>query len=218
MKKEERLIARKLRAEGYSLQDIVTTLKVSKSSVSIWVRDVELSEIQKAKLAQKGLQRQAIELRRHNRLRNEFQKREKIITEAQGAIQKVSYKELWLMGVMLYWAEGGKTQRMVRFSNGDPEMIKIMIAFFRRVCYVPESKLHGYIHIHPHLDVKQAEEYWSAISGIPLTQFYKTYNKINKSSQGKKDTLPYGVFDIYIMDVKLFLRITGWARGIFSAY
>ncbi len=218
MKKEERLIARKLRAEGYSLQDIVTTLKVSKSSVSIWVRDVELSEIQKVKLAQKGFQRQAIELRRHNRLRNELQKREKIITEAQGAIQKVSDKELWLMGVMLYWAEGGKTQRMVRFSNGDPEMIKIMIAFFRRVCDVPESKLHGYIHIHPHLDAKKAEDYWSAISGIPLTQFYKTYNKINKSSQGKKDTLPYGVFDIYIMDVKLFLKITGWARGIFSAY
>jgi hypothetical protein len=93
-----------------------------------------------------------------------------------------------------------------------------MMAFFRRVCNVPESKFRGYIHIHPHLDHIKAEEYWSSVSRIPITQFYKTYRKPNKSSQGKRNSLPFGVFDIYIMDINLFLNITGWARGIFSSY
>lgn len=122
------------------------------------------------------------------------------------------------MGVMLYWAEGGKTQRMVRFSNGDPEMIKIMMTFFRRICKVPESKFRGYIHIHPHLDFRAAENYWSSISEISLDQFFKTYRIPNKSSQNKKNSLPNGVFDIYVLDTNLFLKITGWAKGIFSSY
>jgi len=122
------------------------------------------------------------------------------------------------MGVMLYWAEGGKTQRLVRFSNGDPEMIKIMMTFFRQVCNVPEHKFRGYIHIHPHLDHKNAEKYWSTITEIPLKQFFKTYRRPNKSSQNKKDSLPYGVLDVYVLDASLFLKITGWAKGIFSSY
>ena len=47
----------------------------------------------------------------------------------------------------------------------------------------------------------------------------KTENrKPNKSSQGKKNTLPYGTFDIYVLDAQLFLKIIGWTRGIFASY
>ena len=35
--------ARELRAEAWTLQDIATELGVSKSSVSLWVRDVEFT-------------------------------------------------------------------------------------------------------------------------------------------------------------------------------
>src|SRR5690606_3441724 len=130
----------------------------------------------------------------------EAQKRQAIINKSEKSVPKINTKTLWLIGTMLYWAEGGKTQRMVRFSNGDPEMIKIMMGYFRQVCEVPESKFRGYIHIHPHLDYGKAEKYWSETSGIPLNQFFKTYRKSNKASQNKKDSLPNGVFDIYVMD------------------
>lgn len=110
---------------------------------------------------------------------------------------------------MLYWAEGGKTQRPVRFSNGDPEMIKIIMHFFRTACEVPESKFRGYIHIHPHLDHIKAETYWSEVSGIPFGQFFKTYRNKNKSSQNKRNSLPYGVLDVYVLDTQLFYKIQG---------
>jgi hypothetical protein len=218
MKQLERQEARRLRAEGYSLKDITEKLGVAKSSVSLWVRDIELSDKQKEILREKGFYRKAVELRRTSRLANEAAKRNAVVLEAQAKIDRISRRELHLMGVMLYWAEGGKTQRMVRFSNGDPEMIKIMMVFFRKICDVPERKFRGYIHIHSTLDHVVAEKYWSSISGIPLSQFFKTYRKPNKSSQGKKNTLPYGVFDIYVLDTELFLKILGWAKGIFASY
>jgi len=216
MEKEEAI---KLRNKGLSINEISKKIGVAKSSVSLWVRNVELNSEQIESLSRKGFQIKIIEKRRKTRLDNEKAKRQVIIDKAQEQVIKLSEKELWLIGVMLYWAEGGKTQRgLVRFSNGDPEMIKIMMAFFRRVCKVPEKKFRGYIHIHPHLNHIKAEKYWASVAGISLKKFFKTYRKINVSSKNKKDTLPFGVMDIYICDTELFLKIFGWARGIFNSY
>ena len=218
MKRIERDKAIQLRLKGYSLNEIRSKLKVSKSSVSLWVRNVELTEAQKERLRQKGFYREAVEKRRASRLANEKAKRDLVINTARKSIDKISKKQLWLIGVMLYWAEGGKTQKTVRFSNSDPEMIKIMMVFFRKVCRVPEAKFRGHIHIHPHLDHNGAEKYWSFVSGIPHSQLYKTYRIPSKSSQNKKDSLPYGTFDVYVLSTELFYKIMGWARGIFSSY
>lgn len=215
----EKNLARKLRAKGKSINEISIKLKAPKSSVSLWVRNIELNPAQIQKLSEKGSRKLIIEKRRITRLKNESLKRQIIIDTAQNEITKLSDKELWLVGTMLYWAEGGKTQRsLVRFSNGDPEMIKIMMVFFRKICQVPEEKFRGYIHIHPHLNHTRAESYWSSITGIPLKKFFKTYRKINISSKNKKDTLPFGTFDIYICSTELFLKIMGWSRGIFNSY
>jgi hypothetical protein len=219
MKKEEREKARELRSKGYSIKEITKIIGVAKSSISLWVRDINLNPDQIENLSRKGRQESVIEKRRKTRLENEDRRRQIIVDNAQKEITKLLNKELWLVGVMLYWAEGGKTQRgLVRFSNGDPEMIKIMMAFFRKICHVPKEKFRGYIHIHPHLDHEKAEKYWSHASGISLNNFFKTYRKINISSKNKKDSLPFGVMDIYICNTELFLKITGWAKGIFSSY
>lgn len=206
-----------MRRQGCSYNEIAKTLSVSKSSVSLWVRDVKIDCQQANVLNSRSHSKEAVEKRRISRLRGENAKRQTLITKARKEIDSLTKRELWLMGIMLYWAEGGKTQRMVRFSNGDPEMIKMMMSFFREVCFVPEEKFRGYIHIHPHLSVVGAEVYWSEIAGIPLKQFFKTYSKKNVSSKNKRNSLPYGVLDVYVMDVKLFLKISGWAQGVFMA-
>ncbi|MBW3569439.1 hypothetical protein KY385_04895 [Candidatus Parcubacteria bacterium] len=218
MKKNEKLKAVELRKAGHSIKYISRELEVAKSSVSLWVRSVEISFDKQVRLKSNSHSSETIEKRRASRLENELAKRNAVINEAKNSVKNIDIHALKLIGVMLYWAEGGKTQRLVRFSNGDPEMIKIMMAFFRQVCIVPEAKFRGYIHIHPHLDYKKAEQYWSELSGIPLNQFFKTYRKKNISSQNLKNSLPYGVFDIYVMDTKLFYKIIGWSQGIFKNY
>lgn len=204
----------KLRHQGWSINSISSKLSAAKSSVSIWVREVQLTEQQLLDLKLRPHTRQAIDLRRQTRLANEQLKRNRIIEGAYESVGEISQRELWLVGTALYWAEGGKTKRMVRFSNGDPSMIKLIMRYFRESCQVPEEKFRGYIHIHESLDPISAEIYWSEISNIPLSNFYKTYNKPNISSKGLRQTLPYGVFDVYVADVQLFLKIEGWTKAL----
>lgn len=50
MKTEQREAARELRRQGRSVNEIVRELGVAKSSVSLWVRDVELTAEQQHEL------------------------------------------------------------------------------------------------------------------------------------------------------------------------
>ncbi len=215
MKSKEKILARRLRTRGFSINEIKDKLRVAKSSVSLWVRDVIISEENQKKLSLRGRSIVDIEKRRQTRLHRENARRQIIIDRATHEIKTISRQELKLIGVMLYWGEGGKTGRgVVRFSNSDSEMIVVIMRFFREICVVPDLKFRGYLHIHPHLDYKKAEKYWSDISGIPLTQFYKTYRKMNVASKHKRDNIPLGTFDIYICNTELFLKIKGWIKGV----
>lgn len=213
MKHSQKVQAVSLREEGYSLRAIAEKLGVAKSSVSVWVRDIKLSEDQLITLAANPFTGVAIEKRRLARLKNEQKKRDVVVREAEAEIADITKKDLWMIGVTLYWAEGGKTQRLVRFTNGDPRTIKIMMKFFDEICSVAPSKFRGHVHIHSHLDHKEAERYWSRVSGIPSQQFFKTYRRKSVTIADKKDTLPYGVMDIYVLDANLFLKMMGWING-----
>jgi len=214
MKIKERERARGLRKKGYSINQIVKEASLSKASVSVWVRDIVLSEEQKSKISEKGRSVESIERRRISRLANEEAKRTLVREEAKKDFTNISLEQLKLIGVVLYLGEGGKTGGIARISNSDPVVIKIMMRFFKEVCSVSESKFRGHIHTFAHANIDKTEEYWSDISCIPRNQFYKTYIKPSSASLQKRNTLPYGTFDIYICDTKLFLTIMGWIEKI----
>lgn len=206
----------RLRSQGLSIKAIALKLSAAQSSVSIWTRNVILTEEQTRELRHNTHSRAVIEKRRTTRLYNESLKRQLVISEAENDVFDLTDNDLFLIGCALYWAEGGKTRSMVRFSNGDPRMIKLMIKFFNESCAVNLDKMRVHIHIHESLSVSDAEEYWSKITELPRSQFYKTYSKRNISSKGLRSSLPYGVCDIYILDAKLQLKLQGWANGITS--
>jgi hypothetical protein len=218
MKAEEKKIARELRKEGWSFNEIRRKLNVAKSSVSLWVRDIELTEKQRQELSKKGVKKEIIEKRRKTRLGNENARRQVIIDKAKAEIKNLSERELWFIGIALYWAEGAKTLRGgVQFSNSDPRTIQLMMEFFRKCCNIPKEKFRGHIFLHPHLNSEKAEKYWHNISRIPLNQFYKTSKQQSKASKGKKDTLPFGTFTIQICSTELLLKIKGWIEGFHSS-
>ena len=216
MKESTKSEARILRKKGMSIKSIAKELGSPQSSISNWVRDIPLTEKQKQKLIDNMHSPEAVEKRRKTRLQSEKRKRSFIFDNAYTEIDDISDRELWLIGVSLYWAEGGKTQRMVRFSNGDPRMIKIMIRFFEKICGVKKSSMRAHIHIHESLNIHAAEKYWQGVTGIESDKFYKTYNKPNKSSKGTRNSLPNGVCDIYCGDYKLFIKIEGWTEAIYN--
>ncbi len=215
MKVKEKEQARFLRKQGFSINQISTRLMVAKSSVSVWVRDINLSSEQLHNLAVRGQTREVVERRRQTRITRESTRRQIIIDRARSDISRLSKRDLFILGIALYWGEGSKTNRgSVQMVNTDPRLIKISMKFFRDICNVAEERFRGHVHLHPHLDVKQAEEYWSLHSGIPLQQFFKTSMQQSRSSKHKRDSLPYGTFSIYVCDTELFLKIKGWTEGI----
>jgi len=215
MKKNEKEQSRLLRRKGMSLNEIVRELGVSKASISLWVRDIELSDQQKKKISTHGRSVESIEKRRQSRINNTLQRHRLIVDAAKEKIHTLSRQELLLVGAALYWGEGGKTKTgMARISNSDPGIILFMMRFFKEVFYVPQKKFRGHVHTFSHLNAEKAEKYWSKVSGIPLKQFYKTYSKPSIASKGKKDSLPYGTFQIYVCDTIIFLTIKGWVEKL----
>ncbi|MDO8593648.1 MAG: hypothetical protein Q7R59_02015 [bacterium] len=216
MKKVEKDQARMLRKQGYSMNEITRMLGVSKSSVSLWTGDIELTSKQKEKLSEKGRSVESVERRRFSRLNNERTKRRVYFEEAITEVENLSKHDLFFLGAALYWGEGSKTSRgTVNFTNADPRSIQIMMRYFKEVCGVPDQKFRGHIILHPHLDSREAERYWSRISGIPIARFQKTSMQHNRASQNKKDSLPLGTFSVSVYDTVLYLQIMGWMEGIY---
>lgn len=214
----EQIKARHLRKKGFSLKEISSQLRVSKSSVSQWVRDVKLTKVQISFLKHKAFLKEIIKKRVATRLNNERQKREQVIIQHKKLLShlRLDQKDLIFIGSALYWAEGGKSDksRMFKFSNSDPEMIQVMINFLNKACKVPKKKLRGHIQIHPHLSPKKAEQYWSKISNIPLNQFYKTSLAHSRASKNTRDSLPFGTFNIEICSIDLYLKMLAWIKVV----
>lgn len=210
MKFSEKIKAVKLRKHGYSYDKILKKVKVSKSTLGIWLRDIELTPHQKEKLL-KGR-----ELSRYAGAKAQQRKRiertKKIINEAKKEINHFLKETLFLPGLMLYWAEGAKSNEMIKFSNSDPLMIKLMMRWFREICRVHENKFRIALHIHELHCRKDVEKYWSRITGIPLSQFQKTY--VNPTSLGQRRNILYnGTCVICVFNKDLFRRIQGWKFG-----
>ncbi len=217
MRVKEIARARKLRAQGLSIREIVSKTKYPKSSISGWVREISLSEDQIARLKSNQDRGRAKAANHPNSSRLRWAGiRQRTIDSAKKEISTTcSLEKLKLVGSALYWAEGYTASRnLFVFANCDPAMIKLMMLFLRDVCSIPSAKIRGRVNIHPHLNIKLASKYWSEISGISIKQFHSPLLAVSKASKQKRKTLPYGTFRIVISDVFLCSKIKGWIEGL----
>ena len=106
-KDAERSRARELRAEGLTYDEIARELQVSKSSISLWTRDLPHPERNPDDPSPRlvGLQRY-FELRR-TRVAEERRAEKQAWAVALGAM---SARDLLIAGTVAYWAEGGKSK------------------------------------------------------------------------------------------------------------
>lgn len=214
MKLNEKIEAIRLRKLGKSYSEIRQQINVSKSTLSLWLRDIELSLEQKAEL--KGRQKSRYKGAKANQ-RKRVERTKKIITESKKETKLFLKNPLFLMGLMLYWAEGAKRGEQINFSNSDPRMIKFMMLWFRKICKVPEDKFRIKLYIHTLHCRKDIENYWSKLTNISRNQFHKT--QIKPTSLGhRKNRLYNGTCAIRISNKDLFRKIKGWRLGILEKF
>jgi hypothetical protein len=162
--------ARQLRRIGLPLGEIAAHLGVAKSSVSLWVRDVEFSPLPRPP---RGRRRDPNALQRRKRAEIE-----RLVEEGRARIGRLSEREFLVAGVALYAGEGSKRDADLRFSNSDPRMIFFYCCWLRRFFEIDESRLRVRLYLHEGLDLAATIAHWSALTGIPASQFGKPYRAV----------------------------------------
>ena len=216
MKLEEKWKAIDLRKKGLSYTEILAKMDVSKSTLSQWLREIELTTEQQSRLHSK-MDRVRYDIAKR-KVAKRISSTDKIIQQAKKEVRQLSKNPLFFTGLALYWAEGAKSMaEKVKLANSDEKMISLSMRWFREICRVPENKFRVHIHMHNLHTRKDIIDYWSKITKIPLSQFYRPY--IKPTSLGQRRNILYnGTCSIMIHDKYLFRRILGWKLGMQEYY
>jgi hypothetical protein len=201
--------ARRLpRDQGSSVTALAPLLGVSKSSVSLWVRDIELTEAQYLALRRRMGGR--IDGSRENAIRA-LERRRKAQDFGRKAARRAHL--LHAAGCMLFWAEGSRSRNRVQFVNSDPAMVTFFLRFLRDCFGVPDEKVAVTCNLFAdHVERQQhIEQYWLDLLQLPRTCLRKsTINTYSKYSQKKRrNKLPYGTCRLEVHDTQLVQSIYG---------
>jgi transcriptional regulator with XRE-family HTH domain len=212
MKTAKRGQARRLRAqEGRSIKEIARLLGVSRSSVSLWVRDIELTRAQEIALNARDPSRDgrrngwAANIERARLRRRGFQ--------LAGRRRARRQEPLYVAGCMLYWAEGWKCRGSVELSNSDPEVIRFFARFLRECFGVPDDRMRVACHKFADHTVRQREieQFWLDVAGLPRSSLRKSMvNHYSRSSQRKRtNRLPHGTCKLIVHSTEILQTIYG---------
>jgi len=187
MKIKEQIKAKELRGKGYSLNEISRMLSISKSTASLWLKNIHLSsEARKrinARFTAGQLASQASKRKQTLLKENEAVKlAENILSNfnSSNEINKV-------LCAMIYYCEGNKIVKDgMRFINSDPLLIATFLRLFRSSFEIEENRLRGCIHLHHYHDKDVQLKFWSKIARIPKHQFIKPYIKQNSGLYKKE--------------------------------
>lgn len=207
MKTEERLEARRLRYEGgLSMKEIAGTLGVSLSSVSLWVRDIEIEAVQHASMRSRAA-------RRRGQSRAAWARARRQAAQEAGRQQARRMDPLHVAGCMLFWAEGAKERNAVVFTNSDPAMVRFFARFLRECFAVPDSRIKVACNLFAdHVERKrEIEDFWLGAAGLPRSQLRRsTVNVYSRHSKKKRrNRLPYGTCRLAVHDTAVVQSIYG---------
>jgi hypothetical protein len=212
VKVEEREAARRLRREdGLSIKAITAALGVSSSSVSRWVRDIELTTDQLAVLQAAN---PILNGQRTGTVRSSANARARRLAAQQHGRELAARGDpLHRAGCMLYWAEGARSRNQVAFTNSDADMVAHFLEFLRRCYDVTDEQLALRVNVHlgNGLMLEEIERWWIDRLGLPASCLRQaTVNNVSRASLRKRRTLPYGT-------VRLAVNSTFIVQSIYGA-
>lgn len=217
IKEKEKTVAVKLRRQGLSYSEILQKVPVAKSTLSVWLRNIGIAKehkqrfTEKRKLAQLKAQEACREIR--------IKKETTIIASAKKEVGTISKRELWIIGTVLYWAEGTKQKQhnvsqKVSFNNSDPKMALLFNRWVQEICLRKKSDLTYSIYIHRTADKETARKFWEKLLHTNIDKIYfKSHNP--KTNRKNINADYYGLLRIDIKkSTDLNRKIKGWILGI----
>jgi len=165
-----------LRKKGKSYSEIKKIINVSKSSLSLWLKDIILTNEQVQGLMMKKVR--AVE-----RYKKSMRKRrkERLNGYYEDQIRKwipLSQREKFIAGLFLYWGEGNKVStNAVNISNTDPSVIRFTVYWINKCLQIPEKDIYIKLHLYSDMNIEYETEFWSKTLGINKERFTKPYIK-----------------------------------------
>jgi DNA-binding transcriptional ArsR family regulator len=210
----------KLRNSGLSYSEIIKEIKVPKSTLSYWLKNIPLDDRGRALLQSRLVEKQkrgrfstSIALR----ARKVF--KEKVAFDAAEKEFNISCKEnnysFFMTGITLYWSSGGKKGNHFQFVNSDPDMILFMVRWVGKYLKVPKRDISFRICIKQAYMAQNLDNFWSRALLIP-----KESLKISTLSQLKTKKNPYykGSCMMTISGVAVLRKILAWQNLLIKYY
>lgn len=181
-------VGRGLRRLGLSYGEIREVIDVKKSTLATWCRDINLSEAQKQAIFERTGSRRGIPV-------NTQRKRHEQIKRLQGRAREEALRLIddpfWVAGVVLYWAEGAKTNRRLELAHTEPPAL-ILYRKWARDFHDPTAQFRASINLHADNDEVQARRWWARRLGLdPIDDFTKSFIKPDGTGH-RKNHLPHG--------------------------
>ena len=212
----------KLRRAGKTYGDIKRMLgeQIPKSTLSHWFRNIYLTDIQKGRIDQQvyaNIQKAQARARLVNKANREryIQEVRDRVSHLPSELRRKDSAKIAL--AMLYLGEGAKTLKgSLMFGNSDPVVIQLFLNLFRYCYDIDETKFRCTLQCRADQDIKKLEKFWSQITRIPLSQFYKA--RIDPRTNGRPSrNLDYkGVCRIDYFSADIFMELKQIVAVIFE--
>ena len=215
MKVVERQQARQLRSQGLSVRDIAQQLRVSRGSVSLWVRDIELTTDQIEALNQ-NLQRNRERFAYLSRCGGANRNKANAQLRKQG-YQRAGYElavadEVFRRICCLYWCEGSKTQSFFHICNCDAQLLRCVLKWLKRSRFGQKVKFRVHYYAENGLSEEVIRDWW--LEQLPELSREQVGNfrrcDVSRASQKKRiGKQPYGTASICVNSVELLNMVFG---------
>jgi hypothetical protein len=186
-------------------------LGVSQSSVSVWVRDIELASAQREALASRNPALDPAFNGSRTRARRALTQR--LAYQAEGRRLALREGPEFVAGCMLFWAEGSRDRNAVKFTNSDPAMMAFFMRFLRSHFAVTDDIVTVWCNLFAdHLERRQEiEQFWFDTLNLPRSSLGKsTVNIYSKhSSKLRKNVLPYGTCRVSVYRTRIVQMLYG---------
>lgn len=204
-----------LRKQGKSYSEIVNLKKISKATLSAWLKEEKWSQDVKDQnnLRLKGVITKRLSSMNLARKANLDSLYSKAKFDAQNDFVKHREDPLFIAGLMIYSGEGDKSLEngQIRVANIDHYVLRIFIKFSNKYMGIEMEKIKFWALLYPELDEEICINKWKSELGLKDSNLYKNQRIIGKN---KKKKLIYGVGNITMGGKLLKVKLLEYLRLI----
>ncbi len=217
--------AQRLRSEGCSFNEINSHfgMLIPKGTISFWCKDILIDSVAKERLSL--LKNEQLQRARFKALKVNKRKRENFLKNLRSdnisiarCIKDPNTSKIAL--AMLCLGEASKYNQGAGtafcLGNSDPRIITLFLELLKRSFPFQQEKVRCTVQCRADQDIPALEDYWSKVTGIPKSQFYKA--RIDRRTEGKPTTKEgyKGVLRVNYFDTSVQLELEYLAQLVWE--